>query len=124
MTSHYAHGATFERMVRHSLEEDGYSVIRSAGSKGDSKIDLVAFKPGQILMIQAKLNGLCPPAERARLREVSRWVGALPIVAYRVKEGRAAATIGYRLLTGDGPKAFVSWAPDGLAEISEHPRVA
>lgn len=115
MTNHYAHGATFERTVRTSLEEDGYSVLRAAGSKGDSKIDLMAIKPGQILFVQAKLNGLCPPAERSRLREVSGWIGALPIVAYKHKEGRAAATIRYRLLTGDGPKEFVPWTPDQVA---------
>lgn len=117
MTSHYAHGAVFERTVRHALEEDGYSVLRSAGSKGDSKVDLVAFKPGQILFVQCKLNGLCPPSERSRVREVSGWVGALPIVAYRVKEGCAAATVGYRLLTGDGPKAFVPWIPDLVTSL-------
>lgn len=111
--SQYRRGAEFERATRHALEADGYEVIRSAGSKG--KVDLVAFKTGQILFIQNKLNGLCAPAERSRLRELAAMVGALPIVAYSHKEGRAAATVRYRLLTGDGPKAFEPWTPDEVA---------
>lgn len=111
--SNYRNGADFERKTRHDLEEQGYEVIRSAGSKG--KVDLVAFKTGQILFVQNKLNGLCAPAERSRLRDLAGMVGALPIVAYSHKEGRSAATVRYRLLTGDGPKAFCSWTPDQVA---------
>lgn len=113
MPSNYSHGAAFERKTRHHLEENGYEVIRSAGSKG--KVDLVAFKRGQILFVQNKLNGLCAPAERSRLRDLAGMVGALPIVAYRHKDGRAAAVVRYRLLTGDGPKAFSAWTPDEVA---------
>lgn len=111
--SKYSDGARFERTTRHALEADGYEVIRSAGSKG--KVDLVAFKQGQQLFIQCKINGLCAPAERSRIRTLAGMVGALPIVAYSHKEGRAAATVRYRLLTGDGPKAFTDWTPDQVA---------
>jgi Holliday junction resolvase-like predicted endonuclease len=110
--SNYSDGARFERATRHHLEENGYQVIRSAGSKG--KVDLVAFKTGEILFVQNKLNGLCAPAERTELRRLAGMVGALPIVAYRHKEGRAAATVRYRLLTGAGPKAFAGWTPDAV----------
>jgi Holliday junction resolvase len=108
--SHYNAGRTFEWKVRDALREDGYEVLRSAGSK--TKIDLVAMKPGQIVFVQCKVNGLCAPAERSRLRDLAGMVGALPIVAYNHKEGRSAAVVRYRLLTGDGPKAFASWTPD------------
>jgi Holliday junction resolvase-like predicted endonuclease len=110
--SNYSDGARFERATRHHLEENGYQVIRSAGSKG--KVDLVAFKTGEILFVQNKINGLCAPAERTELRRLAGMVGALPIVAYRHKEGRAAATVRYRLLTGAGPKAFAGWTPDAV----------
>lgn len=106
----YSDGRRFEYKVRDALREDGYEVLRSAGSK--TKIDLVAIKRGQQIFVQCKMNGLCMPAERSRLRDLAGMVGALPIVAYRHKEGRAAATVRYRLLTGDGPKAFASWTPD------------
>lgn len=104
--SHYRSGADLERATRHALEADGYDVIRSAGSKG--KVDLLAFKPGQILAVQCKTNGLCPPAERTELIRLARILGALPIVA--------AKPVGtYRLLTGSGPKEWVAWTPDEVA---------
>jgi Holliday junction resolvase len=108
--SHYARGTAFERTVRTALRDDGYEVIRSAGSK--TKIDLVAIKRGELLFVQCKINGLCPPAERARLRDLAGMAGALPVVAYSHKEGRAAAVVRYRLLTGDGPGHWAGWTPD------------
>ena len=104
--THYRSGADFERATRHHLESDGYDVIRSAGSKG--KVDLLAFKPGQILAIQCKTSGLCPPAERTELIRIARILGALPIVA-----ARPLGT--YRLLTGVGPEEWVRWTPDEVA---------
>jgi Holliday junction resolvase hjc len=111
--SHYNAGRTFEWKVRDALREDGYEVLRSAGSK--TKIDLVAVKPGQLVFVQCKVNGLCAPAERSKLRDLAGMVDALPVVAYSHKEGRSAAVVRYRLLTGDGPKAFASWTPDIVA---------
>ncbi len=116
--SHYRNGADFERDVRASLVKDGYEVIRSAGSK--TKVDLVAFKTGEILFVQCKANGLCAPAERAELIRLAGMVGALPIVAYKHKEGRAAAVPAYRLLTGPGPKEWAAWSSDRVdVEASE-----
>lgn len=120
--SHYAQGAAFERKTRKHLEENGYEVIRSAGSKG--KVDLVAFKRGELLFVQNKINGLCAPAERSRLRDLAGMVDALPLVAYSHKEGRAAAVVRYRLLTGDGPKHWASWTPDhAMKPVCEHWRL-
>ena len=106
--SQYRRGADFERAVRLALQTDGYTVVRSAGSK--SKIDLLAIKPGQCLFIQCKTNGLCPPAERIELRRLAGLIHALPIVAY--KDGSRLA---YRELTGDGPKDWVAWVSDEVA---------
>lgn len=114
LMTQYNDGRRFEYRVRDALREDGYEVLRSAGSK--TKIDLVAIKRGQQIFIQCKLNGLCAPAERSRLRDLAGMVGALPVVAYSHKEGRAAATVRYRLLTGDGPKSFVDWHSDILGQ--------
>jgi len=77
----YATGTRFERKTRDDLRPNGYSVIRAAGSKGDSKIDLVAIKPGQLLFIQCKSDGKISPAEWDRLWEVAGWVGAIPLLA-------------------------------------------
>jgi Holliday junction resolvase len=116
--SNYSDGYRFECKVRDALREDGYEVLRSAGSK--TKIDLVALKPGEIIFVQCKLNGVCTPAERSKLRDLAGMAGALPIVAYSHKDGRAAAVVRYRLLTGDGPRAYAGWTPDQVdARLSE-----
>lgn len=101
--THYRSGADFEREVRAHLVLNGYDVIRSAGSK--TKVDLLAFKPGQVLVIQCKRNGVCPPAERVELLRVACILGAVPLVAGRPK-------VTFRQITAAGPKAWAAWAAD------------
>lgn len=108
----YAGGADFEREVRAALVADGYQlVIRSAGSK--TKVDLVAFKPDQVLFVQCKRNGVCPPAERVELLRVA---GLLPGVGVPVVASRPGVT--YRLLVGAGPKQWVPWSTDIEGEVA------
>lgn len=112
--SKYGDGYRFECKTRDALRADGYEVIRSAGSK--TKIDLIAIKQDQILFVQCKLDGLCPPAERSALLALARMVDAVPLVAYSHREGRAAAVVRYRELLGPGPKEFAPWTPDSVTE--------
>lgn len=84
----YKQGRGFEWKVRNDLEENGYAVVRAAGSKGKTKIDLIALKPGQALFIQAKRAGTLPPGEWDRLVDVASWVGAIPILAVNGPHGR------------------------------------
>ncbi|HLT11558.1 MAG TPA: restriction endonuclease [Micromonosporaceae bacterium] len=93
----YGSGTRFERKTRTDLRDNGYEVIRAAGSKGASKVDLVAMKPGELLFVQCKAHGALPPAEWDRLVEVAGWVGALPILAANGPRGRG---IDYRRLLG------------------------
>jgi holliday junction resolvase Hjr len=93
----YDTGRRFEWLVRDDLADNGYEVSRAAGSKGSSKVDLFAFKPGQMLFVQAKGNGTLGPAEWNRLVEVAAWVGAVPVLA--AKAGRGLG-IAYTRLTG------------------------
>jgi Holliday junction resolvase len=116
--SHYAAGTRFEHRVRDDLRAHGYSVLRAAGSKGDSKIDLVAIKPGQVVFIQCKRSGALGPAEWNRIVEVAGWVGALPVLAASGALGRG---IEYTHLLG--PKVahrrsqpVSRWLPDELGE--------
>lgn len=88
VVNHYAAGTRFERKVRTDLRDNGYTVIRAAGSKGDSKVDLVALKPGQALFIQCKADGVLPLAEWDRLFQVAAWVDAVPILAGNGPRGR------------------------------------
>ena len=110
----YSRGSDFERSAMRALEADGYFVVRSAGSKGAA--DLVALKSGQALLVQCKLNGVCPPAERADLIRLAQTVGALPIVAHKVK---GKSKVLYRLLLGHGPKDFAIWNTDELNPTTE-----
>ena len=107
MTNHYAKGTRLERAARHSLEDDGYDVIRSAGSK--SKVDIIAIKAGELLFVQCKAGtGVVTPAERAELVSMASKVGAHPIVASKA-DGKP---IEWRLLTGVGPKDWAPWSAD------------
>lgn len=91
----YQVGKRFEDKIRDHLRSEGYEVIRSAGSK--TKIDLLAFKPGQLLLVQAKRDGVCSAAEWDRLVEVASWVGAVPLLAVNGPRGRG---VDYWRLTG------------------------
>lgn len=86
--SHYQVGTRFEHKTRDDLAKNGYEVVRAAGSKGSTKADLIAFKPGQLLLVQCKRSGALPPAEWDRLVEVAGWVGAVPILAANGPAGR------------------------------------
>jgi Holliday junction resolvase len=114
--SNYRHGADLEREAKRVLEENGYYVIRSAGSKGT--VDLAAFKADEWLMVQCKLDGYLSPAERVRLRQLAAKLRAVPLAASWVKEGRAARTVGFAELTSMGPAGNRPWTPDhGLETV-------
>lgn len=86
--THYAAGTRFEHKTIHDLEDNGYEIIRAAGSKGSTKVDIAAMKPGQLLFIQCKRSGALPPAEWDRVHEVAGWVGAVPLLAANGPRGR------------------------------------
>lgn len=91
---HYAKGTRFEHKVRADLEGLGYSVIRAAGSKGDAKVDLVAFHPLRPLMlVQCKTDGKISKAEWDRLYEVAGWYPAVcvPVLAANGARGEGVS---------------------------------
>lgn len=114
--TNYRNGAELERAAKHLLEDDGYHVIKSGGSKGIT--DLVALKPGEILLIQCKTDGYLTPAERVALRRIALRLGAVPLVGMWVKKGRAARTVGFAELVSMGPAGNRPWAPDRILEES------
>ncbi|MFG2165539.1 PDDEXK family nuclease [Micromonospora chersina] len=119
--SHYAAGTRFEHKIRDDLRDNGYEVMRAAGSKGASKVDLVALKPSQLLFIQAKRSGALPPDEWNRIVEVAGWVGAIPILAANGPRGRGVVYT--RLLGPKTPRARVQpCEPFLLDEIAAAPR--
>jgi hypothetical protein len=64
----YRKGKRYERLTRKSLEEKGFYVINSAGSKGP--FDLVAIKETEMIMIQVKSNQNITPKERREMAAV------------------------------------------------------
>lgn len=111
-------GTAFERAVAAALTTDGYLVIRAAGSRGAG--DLVALKPGQVLLVQCKLGGAghLGPAEWNDFLFFARSAGAVPVLAYRPGQ----RGIAYWEVTGpkDGPRRVppaVPWTPDEMATV-------
>lgn len=110
-THHYAAGTRFEHKVIDDLMGKGWVTMRAAGSKGGSKIDVIAFKPGfPMLMIQCKTSGSISKAEWDRLHEVAGWYGtqyhprpAIPVLAMNGPAGRGVTYMeifGERVLYG------------------------
>jgi holliday junction resolvase Hjr len=112
MSTPYEQGRRFAYRVSQALAADGYSIIRSAGSK--TKVDIVAFKQNQMLFIQAKKStGTIPAAERVELLKLSRYgLRAIPLVAHSTGLRKPIA---YRRLTGPGPRDWQPWTPDEAA---------
>lgn len=73
-------GTARERQVRRHLEEDGWVVIRAAGSLGP--VDLVAMRRGQFpRFVQVKTDDRRPfdhfrPPDRLKLTQLARQAGA------------------------------------------------
>lgn len=73
----YKKGRRFEYKVKKELEEQGYYVIRSAGSRG--VFDLIAIKWDEVLGIQCKL-GKVSEKEIKEMFEVGSKYGIIPVI--------------------------------------------
>ena len=125
MVNHAARGRGAENAVRDELGAYGYDVMRSAASKGAA--DLIAVGDRFAVLVQVKLvkTGkpfeMPSPAERQQLLRIAARLGNAYAVAACRTEGsgsRPAVTV-YRLLTGPGPKDWISWAPGQSYEPGE-----
>ena len=71
-------GIERERLMRKRLEDDGWFVVRAAGSLGDA--DLVALRPGEVRLVEVKATERSPfagfpPADRRRLSAAAKVAG-------------------------------------------------
>ena len=109
----YDQGRRFEWLVRDYLRDNGYEVIRAAGSK--TKADLIALKPGQILIVQCKRTSIPGPSERREIVRLAQMVQAVPIVATRGSRGTGGPLL--RRITDDGssPRALEVFVVDEVA---------
>lgn len=99
--SMYRIGRAFEYRTRDDLRKRGYWVLRSPASR--SALDLIAIKPGTVLMVQCKRSGALPPGEWNAIYDLAMSVGAVPLMTEMHHSGRG---ISYWLMTGrkDGSK--------------------
>lgn len=77
--NHYAQGKRLEDKVRDLLRAAGYVVLRTAGSKG--ACDLIAVKPGQVLLVQVKRTSAPGPADWNALYDLAEMAAAVPVLA-------------------------------------------
>ena len=93
----YQKGYRLECEVRKDMEAKGWVAIRAAGSKGKSKIDIIAIKENNIRGIQCKADGKISLEERRIMLENHTTHNILPILATKERDGRRSR-IKYTLL--------------------------
>ena len=84
----YRSGKRFEDRTGLHLTENGYFTVRAGGSRGVA--DLVAVKPGQVLLVQCKTDGKLPPGPWNALYDAAAACGAVPVLAERPGRRRLA----------------------------------
>jgi len=94
MTTKYQKGTQFEYLIKTKLEQKGYLIIRSAGSKG--VFDLIAFSPKNwderrliyseyhILAIQCKTIGRINKKQVEVLVKTAKTYGLIPMLATKL----------------------------------------
>ena len=114
--SRYDGGADLERAAKKLLEDNGYYVVRSAGSKG--AVDLAAFKRGEVVFVQCKADGYLSPGERAAFRGLCVRLGAVCVIGWWERTGpRGGRSPAFIELTSADPAGFRSWTPDHGLEV-------
>ena len=77
-TSNKRRGTLFEYRIKKKLEELGFTVFRSAGSK---PIDLIAFSPnGNVYLIECKLRGYASRQQKEKERELAKRINATYLI--------------------------------------------
>jgi len=72
----------FEYTVKRKLQHEGYIVFRLLGSR---PVDLIAFKNGEILLVECKVSRGIGEKQRLKLRELADKIGARLVLATKKK---------------------------------------
>ena len=89
--TNYSNGRRLEYLARDDLRRQGYTVIRSAGSKGP--IDLCAIRGDGVLLIQVKKSAADVSAGVTALQAVAVSVGVRHEVWQRDRGGWRIVTV-------------------------------
>lgn len=108
--SGYAEGRRVEYDVIEHLKANGYDTVRAASSKGLA--DVVAIKPGQVLLVNCKRTTMPPPAERVDLLRIASCLPGVSVPLVAIHPRRQPLT--FRQLTGAGPRDWTPWTPDDM----------
>ena len=102
--SNYRRGADFENAVKKDFESNGWVAVRAAGSH--TPADVYCIKPGRVVFVQCKRDGVLRPQEWNEFLDYSRGAGAVPLVAFKATRG-----IAYRVIKDykDGSKKSQPW---------------
>jgi Holliday junction resolvase len=76
--TNYEKGVRVERLARKLLEDAGYYVIRSAGSKGAA--DLVAIDETHVQLIQVKVKGQVNSEAKNKLEQIKVPAGVDKVI--------------------------------------------
>ena len=112
--SGYTDGRRVEWAVVHDLTRNGYDCTRAASSKGVA--DVIAIKPGQVLLVNCKRTTMPGPAERVQLLKVASCLPGVAVPLVALHPFRKPLT--FRRLTGPGPKDWQPWSPDAIEETA------
>ena len=82
----YTMGVSFEYLVRDYLKAQGYSCVRSAGSKG--AVDLVCWSPDEILFCQCKKESSKRTYQRDKQKLLSLPIPANGKLLLWIKRGQ------------------------------------
>lgn len=110
--SHYSDGRRVEYAVIHDLTENGYTCTRAASSKGAA--DVIAFKPGQVLLVSVKRTSTPPPAERLALLRVAAMLPGVAVPLLARKPPRQPIT--YLAMNAGTPRTWPTWTPDEIGD--------
>jgi Holliday junction resolvase len=122
--SGYTRGAALERQIADALAADGYTIILRSAGLSHGLVDVIAWKTGQWLLIQAKTAGRLDTEPWNGLYTLAQTCGALPLLGYRE---RHRGPVAYLELVG--PKTGVRgvrppcrpWTPDLIAAPLQSP---
>lgn len=81
VNKNYRKGYSFEKRVQKYFEENGYYVIRAAGSHGAA--DLVVIRPYRIpIFVQCKYNRNITSDEKMKLRKICDNLNVKGVIAF------------------------------------------
>lgn len=109
----YNRGSAFERRIKRELEDAGYYVTKSGGSKGPVDLSVVDCN-GHPYFIQCKKDGRISKANWNKLRELGQNFKTTTLLISKPKRNEPVRFEYINFATAKAlPYLVLGWAPDG-----------